>query len=483
MCDEVVGGARAARISIEFLAGLMYRCRDRRPCPSSPRRCRTPPVLSGFVPTVAEFFAGIGLVRAGVESAGFDVVWANDISPIKHAVYATNFDADDYRLCDVRDVRGSELPAVDVATASFPCIDLSLAGHRRGLAGEQSGLFFEFTRVLTEMGQRKPRAVLIENVPSFMSSRGGRDLRGALKVLNELGYACDLSVVDSRWFVPQSRSRLFVLGVRGALVPPVALPPPKVRVEPREAAGHRDVLRPPALRRFLAANSDLALATLTDGEPPPVLSRLSDVVERLAEHDERWWRGQREAAFNATLPERHRARLAELAAHGGTAWRTAYRRTRGGKAVWEIRSDEIAGCLRTARGGSSRQALVEFREGRHRARWMTAREYGRLQGVGDDFGISAVSEAQALFGFGDAVTVPAVEWLAQNFLKPALSGMPIAEAFASPIVLTLREKAAEPMSAVDHDVESRKDPVASMARRPSSSRIGTFSSLARSSLA
>ena len=124
------------------------------------------------LPSVAEFFAGIGLVRAGVEAAGLDVVWANDISPVKHAVYVANFGSDEYRLCDVRDVRGADVPGVDVATATFPCIDLSLAGHRRGLAAEQSGLFFEFVRVLDEMGARRPAAVLIENVPSFVSSRG-----------------------------------------------------------------------------------------------------------------------------------------------------------------------------------------------------------------------------------------------------------------------------------------------------------------------
>lgn len=105
-------------------------------------------------PSVAEFFAGIGLVRAGVEAAGFDVVWANDISKVKHAVYAANF-GDDYSVSDVRDIRGDDVPSVDLATASFPCIDLSLAGHRRGLAGEQSGLFFEFVRVLDEMGARQ----------------------------------------------------------------------------------------------------------------------------------------------------------------------------------------------------------------------------------------------------------------------------------------------------------------------------------------
>ena len=310
-------------------------------------------------PTVAEFFAGIGLVRAGVEAAGLDVVWANDISPVKHAVYAANFDGNDYCVCDVRNIRGDDVPNVDVATASFPCIDLSLAGHRRGLAGEQSGLYFEFVRVLAEMGERRPAAVLIENVPSFISSRGGRDLHDALASLNRLGYSCDLAVADSRWFVPQSRKRLFVLGrldvSRQAGTPSLSV----VDDGQARAALRADALRPPSLGKFLAASGGLELARIFVGCQPSVQARLADVVERLDDDDERWWPSKRLAAFDATLPERHRARLAELEGHKAPTWRTAYRRTRDGEAVWEVRADEIAGCLRTASGGSSRQALVE----------------------------------------------------------------------------------------------------------------------------
>lgn len=371
-------------------------------------------------PSVAEFFAGIGLVRSGMEAAGFEVVWANDISPMKHAVYAANFDGDDYRLCDVRDVSGGDVPDVDVATASFPCTDLSLAGHRRGLAGEQSGLYYEFVRVLSEMGERRPPAVLIENVPSFISSRGGRDLHDALASLNRLGYSCDLAVVDSRWFVPQSRNRLFILGMRGVGVRSDAPSLSVVENDAATAARRSDALRPPSLRKFMAASANLDLSKIFDANPPAGQTRLPDVVERLDDDDERWWDSKRLAAFDRTLPERHVARIAQLEEQSAMTWRTAYRRTRGGNAVWEVRADEIAGCLRTARGGSSRQALVEVRAGAHRVRWMTAREYARLQGVPDGFDISPVTESQALFGFGDAVTVPAITWIAHSFLAPAL---------------------------------------------------------------
>lgn len=89
--------------------------------------------------------------------------------------------------------------------------------------------------------------------------------------------------------------------------------------------------------------------------------------------------------------------------------------------MWEIRSDDIAGCLRTARGGSSRQAVVEAAANSVRVRWMTPREYARLQGAPEEFDYSAVTEIQALSGFGDAVSVPVISWLAENALRPAIA--------------------------------------------------------------
>lgn len=106
--------------------------------------------------TAAEFFAGIGLVRLALEQEGFSVIFANDIEPSKFAFYAANFGPSHFVLGDVRHIHGDDVPDVDLATASFPCTDLSLAGWRRGLSGEQSGMFWEFVRVLREMGSRRP---------------------------------------------------------------------------------------------------------------------------------------------------------------------------------------------------------------------------------------------------------------------------------------------------------------------------------------
>ena len=320
----------------------------------------------------AEFFAGIGLVRAALSQHGIDVVWANDVEPVKAAIYAANFPSEHYVLGDVRHVHGRDLPSVDLATASFPCTDLSLAGHRRGLDGEQSGLFWEFARILQQMPHR-PDAILLENVPGLATSRNGQDLEDVLARLHGLGYRTQTVHLDARHFVPQSRPRLFVVAVQTWLGP---LPAP----------------------------------------PPSTDRTLADVVD----NDATWWDAARTERFLAELSPRHAARLARLQHQPTTTYRAAYRRTRNGKATWEIRNDEIAGCLRTARGGSSKQAIVKAGHGQATVRWMTPREYARLQGVDDSFDFAGLSANKVVFGFGDAVCVPAVAWIAEHYLVPAL---------------------------------------------------------------
>lgn len=84
-----------------------------------------------------------------------------------------------------------------------------------------------------------------------------------------------------------------------------------------------------------------------------------------------------------------------------------------------MREDDIAGCLRTARGGSSKQAVVVLGDGNARIRWMTGKEYALLQGAGD-FAIDGFKESQIQYAFGDAVAVPTVTWLMSNVIVPAL---------------------------------------------------------------
>jgi DNA (cytosine-5)-methyltransferase 1 len=358
----------------------------------------------------AEFFAGIGLMRLGLEAANVETVWANDIEPDKRDMYVVNFGDDEFVLGDIRDIDGDSLPEIDIATASFPCTDLSLAGNRRGLGASGaprnedggSSMFWEFARVLEEMEGGRPSVVLLENVLGFASSHGGRDLRGAVSELNRLGYSCDLLAIDARHFVPQSRPRMFIVGL--------AEPGPNDLLSDRAD-------RPEWVHRFAREMPDARLHARELPSLPAGPNDLSEVVERFPPNADDWWETERVERFIASLSPIQSARLDTLKQNRKLLWRTAYRRTRNGAAVWEIRADGIAGCLRTARGGSSKQALVEAGEGKARIRWMTPREYARLMGA-PSFRLDARRD-QALFGFGDAVCVPVIAWLCEYYVAPA----------------------------------------------------------------
>ena len=357
----------------------------------------------------AEFFAGIGLVRTALEPLGVDVVWANDIEKAKYDVYAANHDAGDFHLGDIRDVTVQQLPpGLELATSSFPCVDLSLAGNRRGLLGEQSGMFWEFARILEELGESRPRVVLLENVVGFASSHGGKDLADALSELASLGYSSDVFTVDARHFVPQSRPRMFIVGIRGPL-PSAAV----CGVPPRSD------LRPEWVSRIYLKHQDLGMHYLPMVPLPTSPIELSAVLEQLAVDDSRWWSSDRVQAFQASLSPRQAARVEALRGAPDLTWRAAYRRTRSGVAVWEVRNDGIGGCLRTTGGGSSRQALVELGAGGLRVRWMTPLEYARLMGAGS-YRVCATTPNQALFGFGDAVVVDVIRWIGEQYLVPVL---------------------------------------------------------------
>lgn len=366
-------------------------------------------------PTVAEFFAGIGLVRMGLERAGFKVAWANDIEPDKAQMYQGHFrDVEDhYVVKDIAAVNAEHLPeGLSLAWASFPCIDVSLAGNRMGLSGTHTGTFWHFIRILNKMGaDRRPPVVTLENVTGLATSHKGKDLRQTVLALNELGYSVDMLVIDARHFVAQSRPRLFIVGAKRP---------------PADCGVNDPVLRPARLQHIFADES-----LVTHRAPLPKLgpykeTGLADCIEPLDADDPQWWDMQRTEAFLSSLSPGQKARLDLLRQSVTISYRTAYRRTRKLRpdepavSMWEIRADEIAGCLRTAGGGSSKQALVAVNTQGVKVRWMTAREYANLMGA-RDYRLDDLRRNQALTGFGDAVCVDAVAWLAKHYLMPLLS--------------------------------------------------------------
>jgi DNA (cytosine-5)-methyltransferase 1 len=145
---------------------------------------------------------------------------------------------------------------------------------------------------------------------------------------------------------------------------------------------------------------------------------LEDVLEKLPGNSEEWWSDDRALYLLNQMSQKHRAIADRMIAGRDWSYGTVFRRVRNERSMAELRTDGIAGCLRTPKGGSGRQILFKAGKGQYHVRLLTPRECARLMGA-DDFKIEAENN-QALFGFGDAVCVPAVRWIAENYLNPVL---------------------------------------------------------------
>jgi DNA (cytosine-5)-methyltransferase 1 len=357
--------------------------------------------------TFAEYFAGIGLMRVGLEKEAWKIMLANDIDPQKEQMYRANFpDADaHFKPGDIDSLLPSEIPEVTLATASFPCNDLSLAGSREGLEGKNSSAFWGFIRTLERTKTRLPSLILLENVTGFLTSHGGRDFEDAMLALNDLGYAVDPFILDAAWFVPQSRKRLFVVGVK---------------TKESDTDGLYELLeetpiRPNALIQFILTHPDIRWRIRKLPTPPSTRRKLISILEKLPDDSDCWWPKDRAEYLLGQMSPRHREMADKMIAARNYSYGTIFRRVRKGISMAELRTDGIAGCLRTPRGGSGRQILFKAGHGKYFVRLLTARECARLMGA-DDF-IIDVPLNQALFGFGDAVCVPAIRWIAKNYLN------------------------------------------------------------------
>lgn len=157
-------------------------------------------------------FSGIGGFDIGFDRAGMRCKMQVEFNKHASGVLAHHWPTVD-RLKDVRDVRKDTFRAVDLICGGFPCQDVSVAGRRAGLAGERSGLWFEFLRIITE---HTPRWVVIENVPGLLSSNRGRDFAVIVDGLVKCGYCVAWRVLDAQYFgVPQRRRRVFIVASLG----------------------------------------------------------------------------------------------------------------------------------------------------------------------------------------------------------------------------------------------------------------------------
>ena len=371
------------------------------------------------MPSFYEFFAGGGMARAGLGD-GWRCAFANDFDPTKAAIYASNWGSAHLNVGDIRMVTAAHLPdQADLAWASFPCQDLSLAGAYKGLSGERSGMFWPFWELMRELDRqrRAPKIITIENVYGALTASGGKDFGAIAAAFTKAKYRFGAMVIDARHFLPQSRPRFFLIGVRGDVDVPaslIAAGPSKLWHPSRlvSAYGHL----PPSARK-LWVWWNLPAPNAHTGTVSRIIEERPTLVE--------WHTPAQTARLLGMMSPLNREKVRQAQRTGCIHVGTIYRRTREGIQRAEVRFDEVAGCLRTPRGGSSRQTILIVQGDKIRSRLLSAREAARLMGLPDSYKLPGTyNDAYQLAG--DGVAVPVVAHLAEHIFNPLLASNEVA---------------------------------------------------------
>jgi DNA (cytosine-5)-methyltransferase 1 len=354
--------------------------------------------------TFYEFFAGGGMARIGLGDA-WACLLANDFDPLKAATYAANHGGGHLKAGDVFALTAADLPGqADLAWASSPCQDFSLAGKRAGLAGGRSSAFFGFWTLMQSLARqgRSPHVIVVENVVGMLTANGGADFSALCQALADEGYVFGALEIDARGFVPQSRPRVFVVAVRGPV------PEGLLGDSPFSTAAIAKA------KARLPANLAKSWRGWRLAAPPARNSNLIDLLE--PDHAVAWHEPEATQRWLDLMAPAHRSQIVARV-DGPRQVGAMFRRMRGGDQRVEVRFDGLAGCLRTPGGGSSRQAVVVVGGGKVRTRLLNAREGARLMGLPDDYRLPG-GELAALKVIGDGVAAPVAAHLARGLIEP-----------------------------------------------------------------
>jgi len=354
--------------------------------------------------TFLEFFAGGGMARAGLGQT-WRCLFANDFDARKVSTYKANWG-------------GSDIKWGDVA-------NLSLAGSYRGLGRERdndrtrSGTFWPFWKLMRDLVQvgRAPRTIVLENVYGCLTSHDGKDFGAIASALSQSGYTFGAAVINAANFVPQSRPRVFFIAVRKGQV----IPRPLVADEPRN--GWHPVALVEAYAR-MTAEAKRNWIWWNIPNPAARNATFADLVEDVPTGVE-WHTASHTKYLLDLMTPLHREKVADAMKSGRRMVGGVYRRTRPDengvkRQRAEVRFDNIAGCLRTPAGGSSRQTILVIDGKSVRSRLVSPREAARLMGLRDDYWLPARYN-DAYHVCGDGVCVPVVRHIAAHVLEPVLS--------------------------------------------------------------
>jgi DNA (cytosine-5)-methyltransferase 1 len=364
-----------------------------------------------------EFFAGGGMARAGLGD-NWTCLFANDFDAKKGMSYSENWGSEHLKVEDVAKIKANDLPGMpDLAWASFPCQDLSLAGAGAGLKGNRSGTFWPFWSLMQALMRehRAPHIVVLENVCGALSSHEGKDFAAIGEALTQSGYRFGALVIDAVHFIPQSRPRLFIVAVHESLPIKSELLSmgPKPIWHPANLMTAYQKLSKAAKEQWLWWNLP---------EPPKRGTVFADLLEDNPT-GVTWHSPKETKRLLELMSSLNREKVEKAKAQGHRMVGTIYRRTRieHGERIQraEIRFDDIAGCLRTPTGGSSRQVIMIVEGSKVTSRLLSPREAARLMGLPDSYKLPKnYNETYHLAG--DGLVVPVVRFLAENILEPLL---------------------------------------------------------------
>jgi len=327
-------------------------------------------------PTFVDLFAGIGGIRLGMESAGAECIFTSEWDKFAVKTYSDNHRSDHEILGDINSISPADVPDHDILTAGFPCQPFSLAGvSKKNSLGRSHGFLDEtqgtlFFNVASIIAEKRPRAVLLENVKNLISHDKGKTFEVIKRTMTEeLGYTLHYKVIDAKRYVPQHRERVIMAAFRegenfdwDALIPDSAQ-------RTMDSVLHRE------------DGSEVG-DEFIDSESGKVLSKytLSDGL----------W------SYLQAYAAKHRA-------------------AGNGFGFGLVNRDSVSRTL-SARYYKDGSEILVSQGPDSNPRRLTPRECARLMGFADDFRIS-VSDTQAYKQFGNSVAVPVIAAAAKELVK------------------------------------------------------------------
>ena len=202
---------RAVQRSPAILTGPRSRVRPK-PSANSETKPQTPahrPASTSQLTTFADMFCGIGGFHVAAVKRDMNAVFACEIDPVAREWYRCNFGREP--AGDISKVNAHDVPDHDVLFAGFPCQPFSIIGNQKGMGDARGTLFGHVERIVSV---KRPRALVLENVPQFVTNRKGEAFKWVLAALDRLGYHVSWKVLNALDYgLPQSRRRVFIVAM------------------------------------------------------------------------------------------------------------------------------------------------------------------------------------------------------------------------------------------------------------------------------